>query len=165
MKHNQSRQFAASLPDVAEPRRCLRRYRVGMVKHLSLIFVSLSIMVAANIEAAEPVREQGISVHALPKRVAKLSGTPWGFEVSYAPYLKPEPAKPYLQSVEDVLSYVRKQDPSVIANGFWVVTSHPAAYDSEETELQQAIKEVLPKEGIALFWVRGAELENGFTRY
>ena len=39
--------------------------------------------------ADEPQREKGISLHALPKRVADLSGQPWGLQVSYASYLKP----------------------------------------------------------------------------
>ncbi|MBT3045308.1 MAG: hypothetical protein AB2659_14670 [Candidatus Thiodiazotropha sp.] len=115
--------------------------------------------------AGEPERNKGISVHALPKRVAKISGSPWGFQVSYAPYLKAEPGQPYLQTLEDVLTYVKKQDKSVIENGLWVVTTNPSSYSEEEIELQNLIKSELPKHNIPLFWVRGTELSNGFTRY
>jgi hypothetical protein len=127
-----------------------------------IIFVLLFV---SSAYAESPDRSKGISVHALPQRVAKLSGKPWGLEVSYAPYLKPEPGIPFLQSKSDVLQYIRKQDPSVIQNGFWVVTTNPGAYSKEEIEFQEQIKEVLPKENIPLFWARGAELEKGFTRY
>ncbi|MES9925251.1 MAG: hypothetical protein ABW152_14250 [Candidatus Thiodiazotropha endolucinida] len=128
----------------------------------ALIFIALIISVA---HAAEPDRNKGISVHALPKRVAKLSGAPWGFQVSYAPYLKPEPGQPFLQSLDDVLAYVKKQDESVIENGLWVITTHPASYSKEEIELQNKVKQTLPEHKIPLFWARGSELENGFKRY
>ena len=115
--------------------------------------------------ASEPDRSKGISVHALPERVAKISGSPWGFVVAYAPYLKKESGQPYLQSVKDVLSYIKKQNPSVVENGFWVVTTHPQAYSKKEIKFQNQVKEALPKEKIPLFWVRGSELKKGFKRY
>ncbi|MES9946687.1 MAG: hypothetical protein ABW080_17175 [Candidatus Thiodiazotropha sp.] len=115
--------------------------------------------------AGEPKREKGISVHALPKRVAEISGQPWGLQVTYAPYLKPEPGQPYLQSVKDVLSYVEKQEKYVIENGLWVVTTHPSAYSEQETEFLEKLKVELPKHNIPLFWARGSELKNGFKRY
>lgn len=115
--------------------------------------------------AVEPERDKGISVHALPQRVAETSGKPWGLQVSYSPYLKPESGQPYLQSVSDVLDYIKKQNPSVIENGFWVVTTHPSAYSEQELEFQKQLKEALPKANIPLFMARGSELNNGFTRY
>jgi len=39
------------------------------------------------------------------------------------------------------------------------------AYSEEELEFQEQIKTALPIENIPLFWVRGAELDNGFIRY
>lgn len=135
-----------------------------MIRFISVVLATF-FLVTQLANAAEPIRAKGISVHALPKRVAKIGGTPWGLEVSYAPYLKPEPGIPYLQSIEDVLQYIEKQDPSVIENGLWVVTSHPSAYDAEEKAFHELVKETLPKEGIPLFWVRGSEIENGFARY
>lgn len=115
--------------------------------------------------AGEPQRDKGISVHALPKRVADLSGQPWGLEVTYAPYLKPEPGQPYLQSVDDVLAYVKKQDKPVIENGLWVVTTHPSSYSEQETMFLDKLKVEIPKHNIPLFWARGSELSNGFKRY
>ena len=122
------------------------------------LFISVS-------HAIEPERSKGISVHALPERIAKISGRPWGFEVAYAPNLKPEPGQPYLQSVKDVLDYVRKQNPSVIKNGLWVVTTHPSAYSKKENDLHKQVKAALPKENIPLFWARGSEIKKGFKRY
>ena len=125
----------------------------------------LCFVFATAAQAAAPERDKGISVHALPKRIAKLTGQPWGLQVSYAPYLKPEPGQPYLQSVKDVLTYVEKQDKSVIKNGLWVVTTNPAAYSKQEIEFFNKLKVELPKHHIPLFWARGSELPNGFKRY
>ena len=134
------------------------------MKKLVSIFILISFTISLA-HAVEPERNKGISVHALPKRVAKLSGAPWGFQVSYAPYLKPEPGQPFLQSLEDVLAYVKKQDKIVIENGLWVVTTHPASYSKEEIEFQNKVKKELPNHKIPFFWARGSELPNGFKRY
>jgi len=98
---------------------------------MKIIGVLISLIIISPAFAEGPDRSKGISVHALPKRVAKISGKPWGLEVAYAPYLKPEPGQPFLQSIDDVLRYVKKQDPDVIKNGLWVVTTHPSAYSEE----------------------------------
>ncbi len=139
----------------------VKRYMQTMNR---LLIIALLGLVQVS-HAAEPQRDKGISVHALPKRVADISGQPWGLQVSYAPYLKPEPGQPYLQSVDEVLAYIRKQDKSVIENGFWVVTTNPAAYSKQEIELQEKLKIELPKNHIPLFLARGSELEKGFKRY
>ena len=134
------------------------------MRKLSSVFILIAFTISVA-HAMEPERNKGISVHALPKRVAKLSGSPWGFQVSFAPYLIPEPGQPFLQSLEDVLAYVKKQDKSVIENGLWVVTTHPASYSKEEIEFQNKVKQELPKHKIPLSWARGSELHNGFKRY
>ena len=135
------------------------------MKKIQILGIFVCLLMASFSIAGEPERSKGISVHALPKRVAKISGTPWGLKVSYAPYLKPEPGQPYLQSIADVLEFINKQEPSVIQNGFWVVTTNPASYSKDELEFQNQIKAVLPKHNIPLFWTRGAELSEGFKRY
>jgi len=134
-----------------------------MNKTLAIILIVFLFVPVAH--ALEPQREKGISAHALPKRIADISGKPWGLEVSYAPYLKPEPGRPYLQSVKDVIEFVKKQDKSVIEHGLWVVTTHPSSYSRSETEFYERLKRELPKHNIPLFWARGAELKNGFKRY
>ncbi len=142
----------------------LPSYRYNMNK-LKLLLIILSFFFASSVYAESPDRSKGISVHALPQRIAKISGKPWGLEVAYAPHLKPEPGQPFLQSISDVLNYINKQNPDVIANGLWVVTTNPVAYSAEEIEFQKQIKEILPKQNIPLFWARGSELDKGFTRY
>jgi len=132
---------------------------------LKILLIIFTLVIVSSVYADSPDRSKGISVYALPKRVAKISGKPWGLEVAYAPYLKPEPGQPFLQSISDVLNYIKKQDPEVIKNGLWVVTTHPSAYSEQELEFQKQIKETLPKENIPLFWARGSELDKGFTRY
>jgi len=135
-----------------------------MNKHTFIIFLISGFFLSVS-HAVEPDRSKGISVHALPESVAKISGKPWGFAVSYAPYLKEEPGQPYLQSVNDVLSYIKKQSPSVVKNGLWVVTTHPRAYSQKEIAFHNQVKNLLPQEGIPLFWVRASDLKNGFRRY
>jgi len=135
------------------------------MKRINLLCIVVAIFFVSSVFADDPIRSKGISVHALPKRVAKISGKPWGLQVSFAPYLKQEQGQPFLQSIGDVLEYIKKQDSSVIKNGFWVVTTNPMAYSEEELEFQKQIKTVLPEENIPLFWARGAELDKGFTRY
>jgi len=134
------------------------------MNRLTILFIML-ILAIPSTYAGEPERDKGISVHALPKRVADISGQPWGLQVAYAPYLKIEQGQPYLQTLSDVLEYVKKQDQSVVENGLWVVTTHPSSYSEEETEFQEKLKSELPKHNIPLFWARGSEIKNGFKRY
>lgn len=130
---------------------------------LSLFFSLL--VVGAMAHAAEPQRSKGISAHLLPKRVADITGEPWGLHIDYAPHLKPEPKEPVLQTVAEVIAYVKKQDAAVVSNGLWVVTTHPSSYSAKELEFQEQLKKELPKQHIPLFWARAAALEQGFQRY
>jgi hypothetical protein len=115
--------------------------------------------------AAAPERAKGISMHQLPKRVADLGGNKWGLSVDYAAHLKPESEQPVLQSTQEFLAFVRKQDKSVQENGVWIVTTHPDAYSEMETKLLEDIKSVSKKEKIPLFVCRASELPNGWKRY
>jgi hypothetical protein len=142
----------------------------SMLRQLLILGASVTLLVASPVFAATPERgaperDKGISLDMLPKRVAKLDSSLWGFHVWYAPYLKPEKKPPVLQSTEDVLNYVRKQDGSVQANGIWIVTTHPAAYAAEEIQLLEDIKALCREEAIPLFIVRGSELPDGWQRY
>ena len=112
-----------------------------------------------------PLRAKGISMHMLPKRAAELGGDEWGLQVDHASYLKPEASKPVLQTTEEFVSYVHKQDSSVQQNGVWIVTTHPDAYSDEEKALLEGIKALSKKENIILFVCRASELPNGWKRY
>jgi hypothetical protein len=115
--------------------------------------------------AASQERTRGISVHMLPKRVADLGGTPWGFSVDYSPRLKHESQQPVLQTVEAVLSFVRKQDSGVQENGLWIVTTNPDAYSETEMALLEGVKFMCRQKAIPLFICRASELPYGWKRF
>jgi len=104
-------------------------------------------------------------MHMLPKRVADLGGDKWGLQVTYASYLKPESNRPVIQTTQEFVSYIHKQDSSVQKNGVWIVTTHPDAYSDEEKTLLEDIRTVSSKENIILFVCRASELPNGWKRY
>jgi hypothetical protein len=134
----------------------LRRYLISLL---------LSIMLLNAALAATPERAKGISLHMLPKRVADISGSKWGFTVDYAKHLKPEPVEPVLQTTDELVAFVRKQDKAVQDNGVWIVTTHPDAYSDVEKTLLEDIKTVSRQQHIPLFICRAAELPNGWKRY
>jgi hypothetical protein len=128
---------------------------------LVLAFTSISL---AN--EILPDRSKGISVHMLPKRVAALdTKMKWGFMVSHTAYLKSETEKQILQTTNEFLTYVRKQDQTVQENGVWIVITNPSAYSQEELTLLEDIKALCKKEKITLFVARGSQLPNGWVRY
>lgn len=119
------------------------------------------VLFAAN----APERDKGVSIHMLPKSVANLAGKKWGLTVDYSGFLKPESAQPVLQSTEELLAFVRKQDRSVQENGVWIVTTNPDAYSEGEKELLQDIVVLCHRERIVLFLSRAADLPNGWKRF
>ena len=133
-----------------------------------LLSVSLVLFLASISLANEilPERSKGISMHMLPMRVASLdSKQKWGFMVSHTAYLKPETEKQILQTTNEFLAYVRKQDAKVQENGVWIVITNPAAYSKEELTLLEDIKALCKKEKITLFVARGSQLPNGWVQY
>jgi len=115
--------------------------------------------------AAAQERSHGVSVHMLPKRVADIGGRPWGFTVDYSPRLKAASPLPVIQTAEDMLSFIRKQDAGVQGNGLWIVTTNPDAYSEAEKALLESVKSMCRQEGIPLFICRASELPNGWSRY
>jgi hypothetical protein len=100
-----------------------------------------------------------------PKRVNEMSGKKWGLVVSYAEYLKPERARPVIQSSSEFLALVRKQEKPVQENGVWIVTTHPNEYSEPEKLILEDIKALSRREKIPLFIVRGSQLPSGWQRY
>lgn len=127
------------------------------------VVVSTSLLLLPGANAQE--RSQGISMHMLPKRVADMGGKPWGFTVDYSPKLQPERQRPVLQTADDVLSYIRKQNATVQENGLWIVTTSPDAYSDEEKALLEDVKSICQREKIPLFICRASELPNGWVRF
>jgi hypothetical protein len=129
---------------------------------LMTILVSAVLFTTA---AAAQERSQGVSMHMLPKRAAQIGGMAWGFTVDYSPRLKPELQPPAIQTVADLVSYIRKQDDGVQENGIWIVTTNPDAYSEAEKTLLENVKAMCRKEKIPLFICRGAQLLNGWVRF
>jgi len=97
-------------------------------------------------------------MHMLPKGVADLGGERWGLHVDYAAYLKPESSQPVIQTTEEFLSYVHKQDAAVQKNGVWIVVTNPDAYSATEKALLDDIKSLSAREKIVLFVCRGIRI-------
>jgi hypothetical protein len=129
-----------------------------------LMTLAVSVTLSASVIAAQE-RSQGISVHMLPKRVADIGGRGWGFTVDSSPRLKVESPRPVIQTVADLLSFIRKQDSAVQENGLWIVTTNPDAYSEAEKALLESVKSMCRQERIPLFICRASELPNGWTRY
>ena len=129
----------------------------------ALFLVSTLCTFSAGVSSSE--RSKGISMHMLPKRVADLGGGKWGLAVTYAKYLKIETETPTLQTTEEFLSFVGKQDEAVRENGVWIVITDPDAYSTPEKALLEDIKVACKKNSIPLFVCRGADLPNGWKRY
>ena len=128
--------------------------------------VLLVLLVGAGLVAAKAQeRSQGISVHMLPKRVADIGGQPWGFTVDHSPHLKTEPNPVALQTVAEVLSFVRKQDAGVQENGLWIVTTSPDAYSADEKKLLEEVKSMCRREKIPMFICRASQLPDGWSRF
>jgi len=131
-----------------------------------LLFFPLLILILLSVAmAAAPERSKGISLHMLPKRVADISGQKWGFTVDFASHLKPESEHPVLQTKDELVAFVRKQDKEVQENGVWIVTTNPDAYSDPEKDLLEDIKSLAREQHIPLFIARASELPNGWKRY
>jgi TonB family protein len=114
--------------------------------------------------AAVPERTKGISIHLLPKRVADLGGMGWGLSVDNRNLLG-ESEPPVLQTPQEFLSFVRRQDTAVQENGVWIVMTDPDAYSNFEKVLLEDIKALCRAEKIPLFICRAIDLPNGWKRY
>ena len=122
-------------------------------------------LILSSVAFAEPARDKGVSAHMLPKHVADIQGGKWGFVMAYAPYLKSEKEQPVIQSVEELVEFVKKQDRDVQENGLWIVVTNPAAYTDDETALLKNVKRAFQQNHLPLFVCRGSELPNGWKRY
>lgn len=144
-----------------------------------IIKVSVTILITAivsnttifsnvpKVAAEELKREEGLSVHVMPKRVAELDKTKqvkWGFMISQSYKLQPPLERPIFTKPEELIKYFRTLPKKVQENGIWVVTTHPDAYSEEENVSMRRLKEMCVKDGIPLFICRGSELPNGWKR-
>ena len=129
------------------------------------VLALLAVLSSFCLQPAVPQeRSQGISLHMLPKRVAEIGGSPWGFSIDKAPKGLDGNQK-ILETAEDVLNYVRQQKLSVQQNGIWIVTTAPEAYSDQEVAVLERVKAMCRKENIPLFICRASLLPNGWTRF
>lgn len=127
-----------------------------------ILFFSLT-----NKSAERLIREEGLSVHVLPKRVADLDEAnqlKWGFMVSQSFELKPPLERPIFNKPEELIEYFRTMPQVVQKNGIWMVVTHPDAYSKEENVSIKHLKEICIKEDIPLFRCRAFKLPHGWER-
>jgi hypothetical protein len=121
-------------------------------------FILVCLAVAAS---AELSRDKGLSLHMLPKRVADLSGSKWGFTIKLPDGSKPDKT---LQSATELKTYFTSLSPEIQENGIWIVTTHPDSYSDVETQVLDDVKTMCIENSIPLFTCRGSELPNGWQR-
>src|SRR5580693_4737533 len=97
----------------------LGKCRLNPARSASALLIS-AMLACALFAAGAPDRARGISIHMVPKSIAGLFGKKSGLAVDPSRFLKPEPEPPMLQSTGELLTFVRKQDKDVQANGVWI---------------------------------------------
>lgn len=110
---------------------------------------------------AAPSRNQGLSLHMLPKEVAEISGNKWGFIVTLPEQKRIDKT---IQSAKELYGYFKSLPKEIQGNGIWVVTTHPDSYSEEEKRVLEDVKVMCIRENIPLFICRGSELPNGWQR-
>lgn len=111
--------------------------------------------------AAEPTREEGLSVHMLPDRVARIRGEHGGFTIADpatkergATYAKPK----------ELLAYFLGLPASVQKNGIWIVTTHPSSYSEAEETTLKSLAVLAAEKKVPIYTCRASERPNGWKR-
>ena len=125
------------------------------------IIIALALLVMAVTTQAELWRDRGLSLHMLPKRVADLSGSKWGFTITLPDGNTPDKT---IQSAAELKTYFTSLPADIQDNGIWIVTTDPAAYCDAEKQVMDDVKQMCIKDNIPLFICRGSELPNGWQR-
>lgn len=123
------------------------------MKTFLLLVLSLFTVTLA---AQDPSREEGLSVHMLPDRVAKLSSKHGGFVL--------DSSKHALKTAAELIAHLESLPKKTQANGIWVVTTHPSSYSKEETQKLQSLAELAASKGIPVFTCRASDLPKGWQR-
>ena len=129
------------------------------------IALSLTLVCTAQTATTVPDRSKGISLQMLPKRVADLGPMQWGFVVSHSGAWRPTSQPPTFQTTQQFLDFVRSQNPTVQANGVWIVVTDPDAYSDSEKALLEDVRALCRKQKVILFVARAKDLPNGWQRY
>ena len=132
-----------------------------------ILLVALVFMATSTAFTEELSREEGLSAHVMPRRVAELDkgkNLKWGFIVSQSHDLKPPLQRPTFQTADELLAYYSQQPKKIQENGIWVILTHPDSYSDEEKENVEKLKRLCKEKGIPLFICRGMDLPNGWKR-
>ena len=115
--------------------------------------------------ATEPKRENGLSVHFVPRSAPELSGSNKnGFMVSQSKDLKSPSERPIFETPEKLVEYLLNQPQEIRENGIWVIVSDPEAYSVDEIGSTEALKSLCRQKNIPLFFCRGMLLPNGWVK-
>lgn len=131
------------------------------MNRLLLIFLTLGIACLA--QAAEPRRDLGVSLHMLPDRVAKISGSTGGFSLSSVDGKRPDIQKVF-PTAADLIAFYEKQNKQARENGIWIVYTNLDSYSEPEMKQLEEAKTLAVKKGIPLFTCRASELPNGWKK-
>jgi len=117
------------------------------------------LVTASTMFVGAPTRQDGLSIHMLPDRVAKIGGEHGGFTVtdpatraSGATYAEPK----------ELLAYFQRLPMSVQLNGIWIVTTDPSAYAESEKGKLKALATLCGEKKIPVFICRASELPKGW---
>ena len=123
----------------------------------------LFFLCASSILYAEPKRENGLSVHLVPKSDPGVFGTSKnGFMVSQSKNLKLPSERPIFDTPEKLVEYFLDQPQEIRENGLWVVTTNPKAYSEDEMKSTEILKKLCREKNLSLFFCRGMLLPNGW---
>ena len=138
----------------------------GRIIVIFIIMLNLCSFLASPVFSIEPKREDGLSAHWVPERVASLGKdekVQSGFLASYRS--KDRIIRKYCATPADLLLYFKSFPPSFQNNGIWVIMTHPDAYSPEELRMKEELVKLCQKDKILLFICRGSELPDGWQKY
>jgi len=116
------------------------------------------------IVGAQPTRENGLSVHVVPKSAPQVLGaTKGGFMISQSRAPALPPLRPVLDTPEQLVEYFLRQRQEIQENGLWVVVTNPKAYSEEEIKSTEMLKKLCREKNIPLFFCRAMALPNGWV--
>jgi hypothetical protein len=124
-------------------------------------FLLCCLLAATFAAAAEPTRDKGLSIHALPDRVAKIQGGKGGFTVTDPDTGRAGKTYP---DVAALWKHFEKLPATVQQNGLWMVITNPVSYSEVEVAEQTALIERCRKSGVPIHTCRAADLPNGWKR-
>ena len=125
------------------------------------LMISLPLVLVGPILAAEPRRDEGLSVHMLPDRVAKLQSSHGGFTVSDP--LTKKMGSTYAEP-EELLKYFYRLPESTQQNGIWIVTTNPDSYSEYELLKIEKLSAISSDKNVPVFTCRAIELPHGWKR-